>query len=72
MLVSYQRGILDENMEMTLTGLPKGGCKIEVYLTDEGTDEELEYVVECEEETGVLPINMVDEQVRMIRIGATK
>lgn len=72
MLVSYHSGMLDENMEMTLTGLPKGGCKIEVYLTDEGTDEELEYTIECDEEACVLPINMVDEQIRFVKIGAKK
>ena len=68
MLVSYHSSIVDGTTEVTLSGLPKGGCKIEVYLTDEGYDEKLERVVECDEETYVLPIRLVDEQVRLIKI----
>lgn len=69
MLVSYHSDIVDGTTEVTLSGLPTGGCKIEVYLTDEGYDEKLERVVECDEETYVLPIRLVDEQVRLIKIG---
>jgi hypothetical protein len=49
--------------------LSKNGCKIEVYLTDEGYDERLERVFECDEETFVLPVRMVEEQIRLIKIG---
>jgi hypothetical protein len=36
MVVTYHSGMVDGTTEITLTGLPKNGCKIEVYLTDEG------------------------------------
>ena len=70
MLVSYHCDFLDEDMEITICGLPKGGCEISVYLTDEGHDDELVYRVECDEETYALPIIMVDEQIRLIQIRA--
>jgi len=68
MVVSYQSGIVDGVTEIELKGLPKEGCKIQVYLTDEGYDEKLEREFECEEETFVVPVRLVDEQVRRIEI----
>ena len=69
MVVTYHSGMVDGTTEITLKGLPKEGCKIEVYLTDEGYDERLERVFECEEETFVVPVRMVEEQIRLIKIG---
>ena len=71
MVVSYQSGIVDGVTEIELKGLPKEGCKIQVYLTDEGYDEKLEREFECEEETFVVPVRLVDEQVRRIEITRT-
>ena len=69
MVVTYHSGMVDGSTEITLTGLPKNGCQIEVYLTDEGYDERLERVFECDEETFVLPVRMVEEQIKLIKIG---
>ena len=68
MLVSYQSYIVDGDTNVTLCGLPKDGCKIKVYLTDEGYDEKLEREIECQDETFVLTLRLVDEQVRRIEI----
>ena len=68
MLIAYRSGIIDGTTEVILTGLPKSGCVIRVYLTDEGDDEKEEMVISCTDETCVLPIRMVDEQVRRIEI----
>jgi hypothetical protein len=68
MLVSYRSNIVNSATEVRLNGLPKGGCQIDVYLTDEGSDEKLEKTVCCQEETFVLPLNLIDEQVRLIKI----
>jgi hypothetical protein len=68
MLVSYRSYIVDGTTEIALTGLPKGGCTIKVYLTDEGYDEQLEREIICTEENYVLAVRMVDEQVRRIEI----
>ena len=68
MLVSYRSDIMDGTTEIALTGLPKEGCTIKVYLTDEGYDEELEREIKCTEESYVLELRMVDEQVRRIEI----
>ena len=66
---SYRSDIVAGTTEVTLSGLPKEGCKIEVYMTDEAYDEKLERVIECNEETCVLPVRLVDEQIRLIKIG---
>ena len=68
MLVTYHSNIVDGCHEVTLTGLPAEGCTVEVYMTDEGYDEKLEMTMECAEETLVLPLHMVDEQIRVIRV----
>ena len=68
MMVSYQSNISQGITEVTLKGLPKEGCQIEVYLTDEAYDEKLEKTILCQEEMFVLPLNLVDEQVRLIKI----
>ena len=68
MLVSYRSGIVNSATEVQLTGLPKSGCRIEVCLTDEGADEKLEKSISCQEENFVLPLNLIDEQVRLITI----
>ena len=68
MLVSYRSNIVNSVTEVRLNGIPKGGCQINVYLTDEGSDEKLEKTICCQEETFVLPLNLIDEQVRLIKI----
>ena len=69
MLASYQSNIRQGITEVTLSGLPKKGCQIKIYLTDEGSDEKLEKSIQCQGETCVLPLHLIDEQVRLIKIG---
>lgn len=68
MVVSYRSEFVSDPTDVQLTGLPAGGCKIRVYLTDEGHENELEAEYAVEGETAQIRLRMDDEQVRLIEI----
>ena len=68
MLVTYRSGLMGSRHDLLLRGLPEQGCRIEVFLTDEGCDEGLELAVDCSHTEFTLPLTLSDEQIRLIRI----
>ena len=68
MLVTYRSDLMGSRRDLLLRGLPEQGCRIEVFLTDEGCDEGLELAVDCSHTEFTLPLTLSDEQIRLIRI----
>jgi len=68
MLTSYRTDFAGEILTVSLSGLPAGGCRARVYLTDEGHENSLESEFALTGETADIHLRLDDEQVRLIEV----
>ena len=68
MVVTYRSDLVAEQTDVTLLGLPENGCRISVYLTDEGHTDALEHTMICTESVVSFSLCLDEEQLRYIAV----